>query len=78
MRRPSVLQNSAWQLWEISGDVVVLHVGYIPLQQFEKQFWAGVCVCGTSEQTLIFVAGLLYYIFIFAGGHRGPGGPMAN
>ena len=35
-------------------------------------------VCGTSEQTLNFVAGLLYYICIIAGGNRGPGGPMAN
>ena len=36
------------------------------------------CVCGTPEQTLNFVAGLLYYIFIIAGDHRQPGGPMAN
>ena len=50
MSRTSVHSELSRATLELSGDVFVLHVGYIPLQQFEMLFWASVCVCGTSEQ----------------------------
>ena len=65
------IQNSAWQLWEISGDVVVLHAGYTPSQQFEMQFWASVSHLNWCKISIYYI---YIYIFFLQGVTGVPGG----
>ena len=72
MRRAWVHSELSWATLELSGDVVVLHVGYIPLHQFEMLFWASVCVCVCTHTLL--AQGLVLdsdaTLFKHAAGHR--------